>query len=49
MKCVKMVDGTICRVSNEKAVELVGGSAAEYVKKAVWKAEVRDKAKVKKP
>ncbi len=45
MKCVKMVDGTICRVSNEKAGELVGGSAAEYVKKA----EVRDKAKVKKP
>lgn len=46
MKCVKMVDGEIRRVMDAEAAEMVGGSAAEYIRKKVWK-QVRDIGKTK--
>jgi hypothetical protein len=47
MKTIRINKTSIVeRVSDKKAVELVNGNKAVYVKKTVWKKEVRDTAPV---
>ena len=45
MKTMMSLDGTILRVSNEKASKLFNEEGFRYVAKSMWKEKVRDAGK----
>ena len=43
MKCIRKTSGQVVRVKDEIAEKEVSEGRAKFVKKTVWKKEVRDK------
>ena len=49
MKTMMSLDGTILRVSDEKASKLFNEEGFRYVAKSMWKEQVRDTGKTEDP